>query len=742
MAQKTITAGSPPIVWSTVEEAFTKINANFDEIYATIGSELGSVVDFTTLSTDISPSETETYDLGSPAFRWKDLYLSGTSLYLGNAQITADITGAVNLPSGSTIAGELIRNPAEAGFKTIAVLGQSNIDADTFADTLNVASGNAGITITTNPTDDTITFSNSGILSISGTALQIGANTVNGVTTLTNLGVLSLAGEEGGIGVSASTGNVIITNLGVKRLLAGSGINISPVGGTGNVTIENTAPGSPTFRTIRIDGDFINQVQADPGNLNDILNFISGPGISITGDSATDTITFTNNIDIGNIIFNEETISAANEAVITVEAKDNSSFATAKLRLEPVYGTAQLSAFSNESVDTYTLAGGDFTTGIWQDNGFGNGVVAFTGAQNIGDFFQNTLQQLTPDNVTIIINSEPAFTWNGGTSGAGTDTPGFGTNPIVPSSPITITSIEFRYRSQSFISVNYDNQEIRLDAQNASIRMDSSYTIQMYGDSDIDLQAATTFRIAAEEDINIGTGGSNAVRVSGGDFVVSASDDIDIRGNDSFRLRNESPTTPIRIITDDDDNEYTWAFNADGTVTFPDTTVQTTAYPGPQTSLTGDVVGSVFADNSTVLVDGVNAKILGDIENSLITTSVLNINEGVFEKFQSLVDATGTVTHDCSSGHIFYHTSPDANWTVNLTNLNLAGGYATTVTIVIVQGGTGYYPNALQIEGSAQTINWQSNSTPTPSTNRQDIVSFSILAVSGGYIVFGQLTGF
>ena len=125
-----------------------------------------------------------------------------------------------------------------------------------------------------------------------------------------------------------------------------------------------------------------------------------------------------------------------------------------------------------------------------------------------------------------------------------------------------------------------------------------------------------------------------------------------------------------------------------------------------------------------------------------ITTNILKIEDGVHEKFQSLTDAANTVTHDCSQGHIFYHTSPDDDWTVNLTNLNLASGYATTVTIVIVQGGTGYYPSALEIGGSAQTINWQGNATPTPSTNRTDVVSFSILNNSGTYTVLGQLTGF
>lgn len=124
------------------------------------------------------------------------------------------------------------------------------------------------------------------------------------------------------------------------------------------------------------------------------------------------------------------------------------------------------------------------------------------------------------------------------------------------------------------------------------------------------------------------------------------------------------------------------------------------------------------------------------------TFNVLTVDDGVKEKFQSLADATGVVTHDCSSGFIFYHTSPDANWTVNLTNLSLSSTYATAVTLIVVQGSTGYYPNALQIGGVAQTINWQGNATPTPSTNRTDVVTFSIINNSGTYTVLGQLTGF
>ena len=60
-----------------------------------------------TVKGDVVPDQNEAYDLGSSSNRFKDLYLSGTSLYLGSAQITAS-GAAVNLPAGSTINGVLI----------------------------------------------------------------------------------------------------------------------------------------------------------------------------------------------------------------------------------------------------------------------------------------------------------------------------------------------------------------------------------------------------------------------------------------------------------------------------------------------------------------------------------------------------------------------------------------------------------------------------------------------------------
>jgi hypothetical protein len=57
-----------------------------------------------TVKGDIIPDGDELYDIGSPTNKFRDLYLSGTSLNLGSAQITA-VGSAIELPAGSTVNG-------------------------------------------------------------------------------------------------------------------------------------------------------------------------------------------------------------------------------------------------------------------------------------------------------------------------------------------------------------------------------------------------------------------------------------------------------------------------------------------------------------------------------------------------------------------------------------------------------------------------------------------------------------
>ena len=123
-------------------------------------------------------------------------------------------------------------------------------------------------------------------------------------------------------------------------------------------------------------------------------------------------------------------------------------------------------------------------------------------------------------------------------------------------------------------------------------------------------------------------------------------------------------------------------------------------------------------------------------------TADVKFDTGTEEAFDTLTGSTGTVTHDCNNGHVFYHTGASGDITANFTNLGLTAEYATNITIIINQGGTPYEVTAVQIGGAAQTINWQGGSQPTGNANGIDAFSFTILNDAGTYVVLGQMVDF
>ena len=238
--------------------------------------------------------------------------------------------------------------------------------------------------------------------------------------------------------------------------------------------------------------------------------------------------------------------------------------------------------------------------------------------------------------------------------------------------------------------------------------------------SDVQLQTTnvgapgtpSSFSITTQGDTNVWTFNGDGSLVIPGDIRSESAINIDINLSDSTLRR--------------------WSFGEDGVLNVPGA-IQLSN--GAQIFNTASAVNSI-----TIGASDTNGTIT--FNGSGFFNSDVYFNKAIQEKFNTIEDATGTVVHDCTNGSIFYHTSPDANWTVNLTNFTGTLNYATAVTIIISQGGTGYYPNALQIGGAAQTINWQGNTSPTPSSNRVDVVSFSIFRTGAGYTVLGQLTGF
>lgn len=113
----------------------------------------------TAINSSLIPAVDSSIDLGSAFNKWKDLYLSGNSLFLGSAVITA--TGnAINLPVGSTVGGQNIGSGSSTGtaFSTVRVLGQSDIVSADVGSIVNFAAG-ANISLITDPSTGTVTIS-------------------------------------------------------------------------------------------------------------------------------------------------------------------------------------------------------------------------------------------------------------------------------------------------------------------------------------------------------------------------------------------------------------------------------------------------------------------------------------------------------------------------------------------------------------------------------------------------------
>jgi hypothetical protein len=76
----------------------------------------------------------------------------------------------------------------------------------------------------------------------------------------------------------------------------------------------------------------------------------------------------------------------------------------------------------------------------------------------------------------------------------------------------------------------------------------------------------------------------NEAYLQSGDFRVDVRDDVRIIGGDVVSLRNNSPTQPVTIISDNNNNSKSWEFNPNGTLRFPDNTIQVTGITSEKTT--------------------------------------------------------------------------------------------------------------------------------------------------------------
>lgn len=128
--KRTTTASAVPTT-GDLEDGEIAVNITDKKVFIRNGGSIvtvanfnDSAVDLTSIGSNLLPSTTTTFDLGSSSKRWRDLYLSGNTIDLNGATISSDGTGTISISaSGATLPLNSNVQISGAVTKTIALAG-------------------------------------------------------------------------------------------------------------------------------------------------------------------------------------------------------------------------------------------------------------------------------------------------------------------------------------------------------------------------------------------------------------------------------------------------------------------------------------------------------------------------------------------------------------------------------------------------------------------------------------------
>jgi hypothetical protein len=171
--------------------------------------------------------------------------------------------------------------------------------------------------------------------------------------------------------------------------------------------------------------------------------------------------------------------------------------------------------------------------------------------------------------------------------------------------------------------------------------------------------------------------------------------------------------------------------------------------------VTGSVVGtgnSQTLTNKTITFDN---NTLTGVASLLTSQTVANKALSSTREITtvSATAATGTINFDYNTQSVLYYTSnASANWTLNVRASGaatlasvLATNDAATITFLVTNGATAYYPTALTIDGTSVTPKWQGGVAPSSgSSSAIDAYVYTIVktAATPTYTVLASKTKF
>jgi hypothetical protein len=152
------------------------------------------------------------------------------------------------------------------------------------------------------------------------------------------------------------------------------------------------------------------------------------------------------------------------------------------------------------------------------------------------------------------------------------------------------------------------------------------------------------------------------------------------------------------------------------------------------------LLGNVSVVGTTVsAIDSYGAPQTLTVDGNLTVSGV--INAGIESVATYTLGSSNTASINAVSSPIAYAQSLTSNITADFaipTALSTNGRVATYV-VVVAQGSTPYIINAVKVNTVTQTISWQGGSAPTGNANKKDVFSFTLMRLSGSWVVLGSM---
>lgn len=221
----------------------------------------------------------------------------------------------------------------------------------------------------------------------------------------------------------------------------------------------------------------------------------------------------------GDFYFDESTLRVES-SIMTIEANEGDGTVAAQIKLTAGDMPIDIASYEQDS----TLFGtSDWSTAEWQSDGYGGGQIVITGSTGIIDFlntsFNGSFQKIT-------VNNEFMSDYNGGSYGGDAATLYVSTGPD-GGTAVTITNLTFTWSNKSGITIDYDDQEMNIIANNMQLNIETT------GNEDID---------------------------------ITASDDLRLESGDDMFLRSDGY---INFVSSSNNNNYEWRMESNGTLEFP-----------------------------------------------------------------------------------------------------------------------------------------------------------------------------